>query len=157
MKRDTASARQNLVLHRGTMVMLGLLVVQFGVGMYLNLFVTVPKSHPGTGESYLPSIPWALAGGDGVALAIHVAVWILLTLGAVALVVRGAMSRRRAPIIGNSLGLLFVLFAGSGGLTFLNRGGDDHESLLMALTFMLALGAYAITLFVDRPATKTST
>jgi len=152
MKSEDKIARQNLVLQRGTMVMLGLLVVQFAVGMYLNLFVTLPESHPGTGDSYLPSIPWAVAGGAGVALAVHVVVWVLLTLGAVALVVRGAMSRRRAPIIGNSLGLLFVLFAGSGGLTFLNRGGDDHESLLMALSFMLALGAYAITLYVDRPA-----
>jgi len=156
-RSENTNARRDLVLHRGTMVMLALLVIQFVVGMYLNLFVELPHSHPGTGDSYLPSVPWALAGGAGVALAIHVAVWILLTLGAIALVVRGAMSRRRAPIIGNSLGLLAVLFAGSGGLTFLNRGGNDGESLLMALTFMLALGAYAITLFVDRAAVSGAT
>jgi nitric oxide reductase large subunit len=139
---------KNLRLLRvGLIVTLALLVIQFVVGMYLNFYTELPDTHPGTGDSYAPSIPWALAGHAGPALAIHVVVWILLTLGAIALLVRGIMSKRKAFIIGTSLGLLFILMAGSGGLTFLNRGGDDKESFMMAIGFILAFITYGITFY----------
>lgn len=145
--KPTINNRSAKLLRGGLVTMLVLLVVQFTVGMYLNFYVQLPDNHPGTGDSYAPSIPWALAGNGSLALAIHVAVWILLTLGAIALVVRGIMSKRKAFIWGNSLGLLFILMAGSGGLTFLNRGGDDKESFMMAIGFLLAFIAYGITLY----------
>jgi nitric oxide reductase large subunit len=139
---------KNLRLLRvGLIVTLALLVIQFVVGMYLNFYTELPDTHPGTGDSYAPSIPWALAGHAGPALAIHVVVWILLTLGAIALLVRSIMSKRKAFIIGTSLGLLFILMAGSGGLTFLNRGGDDKESFMMAIGFILAFITYGITFY----------
>jgi nitric oxide reductase large subunit len=139
---------KNLRLLRvGLIVTLALLVIQFVVGMYLNFYTELPDTHPGTGDSYAPSSPWALAGHAGPALAIHVVVWILLTLGAIALLVRGIMSKRKAFIIGTSLGLLFILMAGPGGLTFLNRGGDDKESFMMAIGFILAFITYGITFY----------
>jgi uncharacterized membrane protein len=115
--------------------------------MYLNLYAKLPDTHPGTGDSYAPSIPWALAGHAGIALAIHVTVWILLTIGSIALLVQGIMSKRKTFIVGTSFGLLFILMAGSGGLTFLNRGGDNKESMTMALGFILALVAYGMVLY----------
>jgi len=127
--------------------MFALLLIQFIVGMYLNFYVELPDTHPGAAGSYAPSIPWALAGHAGLALAIHVTGWILLTLGAIALLARCIMSRRRALIISSSLGLLFILMAGSGGLTFLNRGGSDQESFMMAIGFILAFIAYGITFY----------
>ena len=135
------------MLRIGLITMLTLLVVQFIVGMYLNFYTELPKMHPGTGDSYAPSIPWALAGHAGPALAIHVTVWILLTLGAIALLMRGIMSKRKAFIVGSSLGLVFILMAGSGGLTFLNRGGRDKESFIMALGFILAIISYGVTFY----------
>jgi hypothetical protein len=60
------------------------------------------------------------------------------------------MSKRKAFIIGTSLGLLFILAAGSGGLTFLNRGGDDKESFIMAICFILALIAYGIIFYKSK-------
>jgi len=53
-------------------------------------------------------------------------------------------------IVGTSVGLLFILVASSGGLTFLNRGGDDRGSLQMAYTFMLALISYGATLYYTK-------
>lgn len=134
-------------LRYGIVVMLVLLLVQFIVGMYLNFYVELPDSHPGIHGSYAPSIPWAIAGRAGIALALHVIVWILLTVGAIALLVRGILSHRKAYITGNSLGLVFILIAGSGGLTFLNRGGQDRESFMMAVGFILAFTSYAATLY----------
>ncbi|HEX3081710.1 MAG TPA: hypothetical protein VHQ86_00480 [Candidatus Saccharimonadia bacterium] len=147
MKQLMQSERTTKALRGGLVSMFVMLTVQFIVGMYLNFYVEVPEAHPGATGSYAPSIPWALAGHSGVALAIHVAIWILLTLGAIVLVVRGIMSKRKAYIWGNSLGLLFILMAGSGGLTFLNRGGKDSESFMMAVSFILAFIAYGVTFY----------
>jgi hypothetical protein len=145
MKQTT---NKNLKMLRvGLITMLVLLVVQFIVGMYLNFYSKLPDTHPGTDGSYAPSISWALAGHAGLALAIHVTAWILLTVGAIALLVRGILSRRKAFIVGASLGLLFILLAGSGGLTFLNRGGDDKQSFMMAIGFILAMVAYGTTYY----------
>src|SRR5690348_3854077 len=85
------------------------LVVQFILGMYLNFYVELPDKHPGTSGSFAPSVPWALAGHAGVVLALHVLIWIALTLGAIVLLVRAIMSKRRAYITGASLGLFFIL------------------------------------------------
>ena len=138
------------MLRFGLVGMLVLLVVQFIAGMYLSFYTELPDTHPGTGDSYAPSIPWALAGHAGPALVIHVVIWILLTLGAIALLVRGIMSKRKAYIWSTVLGLLFILMAGSGGLTFLNRGGDDKESFMMAIGFILAFIAYGIAFYKTR-------
>jgi hypothetical protein len=146
MKTSTRPEQSALVMRRGLQAMLSLLLVQFVLGMYLNLYTELPKTHPGTAESFAPSIPWALAGGAGIALAAHVAVWIFLTLGSVALLVRSIMSRRKTLILGTAFGLLFVLSAGSGGLAFLNQGGENRQSLLMAIGFILAFVAYGIAL-----------
>ncbi len=127
-------------------VMLVMLVVQFATGMYLNLFVELPKDHPGSTGSYAPSIPWALAGNAGAALAVHVLLWIVLTLGGITLLILGIMSRRPAIIVGNVLGFLFLLTAGSGGLGFLNRA-SEVESYVMAGGFILAFIAYGAALF----------
>ena len=56
------------------------------------------------------------------------------------------MSRRKAFVVATSLGLLFILSAGSGGLVFLNQGGEDKESFLMAIGFILAFIAYGLAL-----------
>lgn len=146
MKQIIKRPVNNPLIKRGILAMLGLLVVQFLVGMYLNFYTELPDNHPGTGDSYAPSIPWALAGHAGPALAIHVLFWILLTIGGLALLIRAIMSKRKAFIVGNSLGFLFILMAGSGGLTFLNRGGADNESMMMAIAFILAMIAYGVTL-----------
>lgn len=123
MKQTDKTERNTKMVRIGLPIISALLVIQFIVGMYLNFYVELPTAHPGIHGSYAPSIPWAIAGHAGIALAIHVVNWILLTVGAIALVVRSILSHRKALITGNSLGLLFILMAGSGGLTFLNRGG----------------------------------
>lgn len=148
MKQTSSSQERNYRMVRvGLIIMLVLLVIQFCVGMYLNLYAELPDTHPGTSGSYAPSIPWALAGHAGAALAVHVTVWILLTLGAFAMLVRGIMSKRKAMIIGSSLGLLFILTSGSGGLSFLNRGGTNMDSLMMALGFIAAFVTYGVTFY----------
>lgn len=150
MKPAGISQGQATALRRGTLVVLALLVIQFIVGMLINFYTKLPDTHPGTQGSYAPSIPWALGGGGGVTLAIHVGIAILLLLGSLALFVRAIMSRRKAVIVGMSIGLFFILAAFSNGLTFLNRGGNDTESLGMSLAFIFSLVTYAVTFYLTR-------
>lgn len=140
----------DMLFRSSTGVILVLLVIQYLSGMILNLYISLPPTHPGTGESYAPSVPWALAGGGGIVLAIHVATWLCLTAGGILVLVVGILRRRSGAIVGASLGLLFLLVAASGGLTFLNRGGDNSESLIMALGFLAAFMTYALTGYLTR-------
>ena len=146
MNSDSDAKKQYRLMRIGLVTMLSLLVIQFFIGMYLNLYVELPKIHPGTTGSYAPSIPWALAGNAGFALALHVVIWMMLTLGGIALLVRAFISRRVALIVGNALGFVFLLAAGSGGLGFLNRG-TEIESYMMAGGFILACIAYGAALY----------
>jgi hypothetical protein len=154
MKQAAVAQRQPAFLRGGMLVVLALLVGQFIAGMLINFYTKLPDSHPGTQGSYAPSIPWALGGRGGVALAIHVGIAILLLLGSIALFVRAIVSRRKAMIVGMSVGLFFILAAFSNGLTFLNRGGNDTESLGMSLAFVFALITYGVTFYVtqEKPA-----
>lgn len=147
MKQTTKTDRNMRWLRKGLIAIFVLLIIQFIAGMYLNFYVELPDTHPGVDGSYAPSIPWALAGHAGLALAVHVTGWILLTLTAIAALIRGIVSKRKTLIVGTVLGLLFILMAGSGGLTFLNRGGHDRESFMMALGFLFALLSYGFTFY----------
>ena len=148
MKSLTKSQRQQAFLRRGTLVVLVLLVIQFMVGMLINFYTQLPDAHPGTQGSYAPSIPWALGGGGGVTLAIHVGVAIFLLIGSIVLFLRAIMSRRKAFIVGMSAGLILILVAFSSGLTFLNRGGNDSDLLGMSLAFIFALITYGVTFYI---------
>ncbi|HSX16706.1 MAG TPA: hypothetical protein VLH86_01235 [Patescibacteria group bacterium] len=147
MKQTAKPQTSDSMIRHNVAGLLVLLVVQFIVGMYLNFYTELPDSHPGTSGSFAPSIPWVLANHAGLALVIHVIVWILLTVGGIAVLVRAILSRRKAYIVGSSVGFLFILMAGSGGLSFLNRGGADKDSFMMAIGFIVALVAYGVTFY----------
>jgi hypothetical protein len=150
MKQTTISQWRPAFLRRGMLVVLALLVIQFIAGMLINFYTRLPDAHPGTQGSYAPSIPWALGGGGGVTLAIHVGLAILLLLGSIALFILAIISRRKAMRVGMSIGLFFILAAFSNGLTFLNRGGNDTESLGMSLAFIFALITYGVTFYITQ-------
>lgn len=138
-------------LRRWTLGMLILLMIQLGIGMYTNLFVTIPVRHPGAGagefRGVFESINWALSH-SAVPLATHAGLGIILALGAIGILVRSARLRR--GIWGSSLGLLFILGAGYNGGRFVAYN-NDINSLVMALAFAAAVVCYAAVLYL--PAT----
>src|SRR5437660_4416563 len=84
-----------------------LLLAQFLIGMWVNLFVTIPRVHPGsTGSDYflrlLQGVPWAVVHGQ-LTLQVHAALGLLLVLGALVMVVLAVISRRRAWVIASIL------------------------------------------------------
>jgi len=127
------------------------LLVQFGLGMFINLFVQIPADHSGASPSeyfsgVARSVSWAIGHG-AIALSIHAVLGLLLVLGSISLAVRGVRSGRRVIGWASSLGAVAILAAGFNGGSFLNYN-EDVNSLLMASFFGTAVLCYAVVLFV---------
>jgi hypothetical protein len=119
-------------------------VVQYALGIWVNLYVTVPARDQGGG--FLAAIGRALANGP-VALGIHAGLGLLLVLGSISLVVRSVLSRNRALILLSSVFLLALLGAASSGASFVNTG-HDSDSASMALLTGVALICALVSVYV---------
>ena len=132
----------------------GLLIalhVQFGLGMYVNLFAKIPLNHPGHGAndffagSY-HSVAWAETSPHApLILAFHAGLGLLLVLGSLWLAVLAIRGRRAGFVWAAVLGALFILGAGFNGASFLNYN-EDANSYVMALLFALAVLCYIVLL-----------
>jgi hypothetical protein len=127
------------------------LLVQFTLGMWIDLYVDIPRDHPGTGStnffaSALHSVSWAILHGPLV-LAIHAA----LGLGVLVHSIHNFSWNLRWGTPGSAwaagIGGLFVWTAGFNGGAFLNYD-NDVNSLLMALFFGGAMLCYAVVVFL---------
>ena len=132
-------------------LMIGLLVVQYVVGMVLDFFIELPATHPGTAAgAYLVRVwegfSWSLTGGGGPALAAHVGIATLLVLGGIAALGFAIAGRNKIWTIAASFGLLGIILAWLNGVEFINTGLDKH-SFAMAIAFMIALFSYGAGLY----------
>lgn len=124
-----------------------LLLIQAGIGMVVNLYVSVPRSHPGAqpGDFFtgaFRSVVWALGHG-ALALAIHAALGVALVAVTVALAA-GALRHRRGVVAGCcTLAALLVIGAGFNGASFLSYNLNVN-SLIMALLSFGALLCYLV-------------
>lgn len=140
------SSAKSLQRHAG-----GLLVgygVQFLAGMTLNLFVTLPKAHPGTqGSDYFlrssHSLTWALSGVGGLALAIHVYIAVALLAGSAALLVRSIKAHKQSWVWSGGVATFFTLGALFNGLSFVDYN-QDVSSMIMASCWLIAVSALVV-------------
>jgi len=138
------------VMRRRTATTLVLLVVQFVVGMSVNLYVTIPTHHPGAGSGpYLSgavaSVLWSFSSGLPL-LIIHVVIGIVLLLNGVELVLHAVRSHRGpAPTWLAAVGLAAILFAGFNGASFL-KYNLNISSMLMSVGFAVAVVCYVVIL-----------
>ena len=132
----------------GTLIFL---IIQFLLGMAVNLFVTIPTKHPGANPpeyfgGVVQSVTWAILHGHAL-LIVHASLGLLLVLNALGLLVVAIRTRERDLITVTAFGLFGVLGAGFNGGSFLNYN-EDFSSMLMASLFAVAVVAYAVGLFV---------
>jgi hypothetical protein len=141
----------------GTLVFL---IVQFLLGMAVNLFVTIPTNHPGANppeyfSGVVQSVAWAILHGH-ILLILHASLGLLLVVNAIGLLLASIRARARDLIWVTSLGLFGVLAAGFNGGSFLNYN-QDFSSMIMATFFAWAVIAYAVGIFVTgRPGSAPS-
>jgi hypothetical protein len=143
--RARLSGRQLDALRGASLGVLVMLIVQFAIGIVVNLYVTVPAADQGSG--FFGAIGKALSSGPA-ALASHAGLGLLIVAAALALVVRSVLARHPAASVLSSLGLLAIIGAAVNGVRFVSDGGADNASLAMALSTAVAMLCYAISLFV---------
>ncbi len=138
------AARPFVILSRIT---LGVLVIQFLVGMLTNLYVEIPKVHPGAGAErfflgVVQGIHWTLTQLPSP-LFFHSALGLLLEGLAIAILVLGILSRRTGWIVTSSIGWVMVTGACFNGAAFVNYK-NEYNSMIMAAAFITAMISYGI-------------
>src|SRR5665213_1655489 len=96
--------------------------LQFLAGMLLNLFVTIPNTHPGsTGSEYFSrsahSLGWTLSGGGGWELAFHVYLGLLLVVGSISLFIFAMQIHNKSWSIAGGIAAVLTLGAFFNGLS----------------------------------------
>jgi hypothetical protein len=122
-----------------------LICVQSGLGMFVNLFVSIPHRHSGSQPSdfftgSLHSLAWAIAHG-AVTLYIHTLLGLLLAVMVIGMVARALSLGRRSLTAWIVLGSLFTIGAGFNGASFLdyNKGVSSFIMTVLALAALLCL------------------
>jgi hypothetical protein len=156
LRRRTAamSPRQLAALRGNTFGVLAMLIVQFAVGMVVNLYATIPARDKGSG--IVGAIGRALTNGPA-SLASHAGLGLLIVLVGVALVVRSIVARHTASILLSVVGLAAIVSAAVNGARFVADGGPANASLAMALSTAVAMLCYALGLFLlgfSRPSSE---
>jgi hypothetical protein len=116
------------------------LVVQFTLGIYVNLYVTVPDADRGHG------IGQAIANGPA-GLTLHIVLGLLLILAALEFLVLAARARQPALIAAATLGLLAMIGAAASGSAFVGSG-KDGASMAMAALAAVGLLCYGTSVFL---------
>ncbi len=129
---DTTSgiskAQQNGL--RGLAILvIGLLVIQFVLGMVTNLYVQFPGADQ-------PGQSWAVMRSQAPAAA-HIVIGVLLLVSAVIFVIRAARKDNRRWLASSGVGLIAIIVAIYGGVTFVSSQVNAY-SLAMALAFLVA-------------------
>ena len=128
-----------------------MLVIQFLLGVAVNLFVKIPDQHPGYNppeyfSGVAQSVTWAILHGH-ILLALHAGFGLVLVLAAVGTLVQGIRSRQRGILLCTVFGFIGIAGAGFNGGSFLNYR-EDVSSMLMATGFAVAVVAYSVGMYL---------
>jgi hypothetical protein len=134
-------------LRRSSLAQLLLLVVQTGLGMAVNLYVSLPDADQGKGV--MASFGNSIAKGPA-AVAVHAIFGLLVFVNACVLVVFSLTVRSAAAKACSVVGWLCIAGAAMSGAAFVNANQDSGNaaSLTMALLTLVAVACYAVNLFV---------
>jgi hypothetical protein len=140
---STAATARLARVRRGSLAVLVLVVVEYGIGMYVNLYVTVPRADHGR------SVGSAIANGPAT-LSIHVVIGLLLGLGALGVLVQAVLARHPGAIAASAVGLFALALASATGASF-TSSGQPVDSMGMSVLTGVGLLCYAATLYLLRP------
>jgi hypothetical protein len=140
MTGNALTSSRTAGLRRASLAALVLLLIQYGIGIGVNLYVTVPAADQGH------TISSAISNGPA-ALTVHVVLGLLLILAAVALVVLAIAARRPGVIAASVIGLLALAGAAEQGAAFVDKG---HASASMTMAILTGVGllCYGICLYL---------
>jgi len=139
----TAAAAGLARVRRASLAALVLVVAEYVIGMYVNLYATIPRADHGH------DVGTAIANGPAM-LSIHAVIGLLLGLGALGVLWQAIRSRRPAVIAWSAVGLVALVMAVVAGAGFTSTG-DRSASMAMAVLTGVALVCYAANIYLVRP------
>jgi len=140
----TASTSGQTALRRGSLALALALILQYGFGMYVSIYITLPKDYQGVGLG--KAFADAMSKGPG-SLALHTGFGLILLAVSVGLLLRALLSGHLVVLVSSSIALLAIVGAAFSGANFVNTT-QDSASLTMALLTALALLCTIINLYV---------
>ncbi len=145
----TARRRASVTgLRANSFAALVMLLIEFGLGSWVNLYAHLPAADHGRGT--FAAFADAIAKGPA-GLSVHAVVGTLLIVTAIAAVVRAGLVRRPALIALAAVALLAIVMAWLSGAKFVGDASSG-ASLGMALGTGIAVLAYASTLLASNSA-----
>ena len=120
-----------------------MLLLEYGLGIWVNLYVKVPAEDHGKG--ILAAFGAAVAHGP-VALAVHAVLGTLLLVTAIAVIIRATVARKAAATVIGAIAFLAVLAAWLSGARFVGDAAAG-ASFGMAIATGVALLCYVVILF----------
>jgi hypothetical protein len=127
-------------LRRASLAVLALIVVEFGLGVYVSLWARIPAADRGAG------LGTAIASGP-VGLTAHAALGLLLGVGALGCLAQ-AIALRRPAIIALAAAALFALAVATAAGASVTSAPDAAGSMAMSVTAGVALLCYAACLYL---------
>jgi hypothetical protein len=134
--------RKMSALRRASLASLVMLIVQFALGVGVNLYVTLPAAGSGGRKS-------SDAFTSGPALALHVVLGLLLVVAAIGLLVQGIRAKHGPVIALAAVGLLAIVGAVMQGFSFVHSS-TNGASMGMAVAGTVAMACYVVVLFIAR-------
>ena len=129
-------ARLSARLRGSSLGALVMLILQFALGIGVNLYISPAKG--GFGEAF----------SNGPLLAIHAILGLLLILAAISQLVLAIRVRHTAMIALSAIALIAIAVAASSGASFLSDQAEG-SSLGMALATAVAMLCYAVCLRIE--------
>jgi hypothetical protein len=139
MAKEIQNTKRSLRAH--AIGMIGILTLQFLIGMYVTFFVSFP-------EDAQREELWKFAMRQPF-IALHILLGLLLLLGTIALLVRGIVLKNAAWIKSATIALLATIGAIVAGIVVVPSQNDLY-SFLMAVGFIIALLAYFWGIYLDK-------
>jgi hypothetical protein len=127
-------------LRRVSLAALVILLVQYGLGMYVNLYVTIPGADHGQG------LGKAISNGPA-ALSVHAVLGLLLVLAAIGVLVQALIARRWAVLTAAAIALVAIIGAAFAGEGFVGQG-QAAASMTMAVLAGVAILCYGTAVYL---------
>ena len=131
-------------LRRASLGSVFALLIQYGLGIGVNLYVTVPDADQGKGVG--AAFGKAISNGPA-GLAVHTVIGLLLIVNVIVVFVQALRTRLPVVLVSSLVGLLSVLGAAFSGAKFVDSG-TNSASMTMAILTGVALACYALNLYV---------
>jgi len=142
----SAATRGDAGLRPNAFAAVVMLLLEYGLGIWVNLYANIPASDQGKGT--FAAFGAAVADGP-VGLALHALLGTLLLVTAVAFAIRAVLARKAATIAIGVVALLAIITAWLSGARFTGAGAEG-ASFAMAMATGVALLCYVAVLFIPR-------